>query len=244
MRLKSMDLLSAAATRPLKLIVLATSISLVAACGKVDRLETQRSSVPHDYEKRHPIVLTKKPFTVKVFPGGAGLSRNDRERLEDLAKRYQKNGRGPIFIHFPSNARQSAKVIGQIRRILASARVRGRLLVGSYPVLDKELASPVRVSFKSLTAAVASKCGEWPDDLASAGSLNSWNNRPYWNLGCAYQNMLAVQTSDPRDLAGPRGETPPDVAMRMRAIGKVRKGNDPSTSWNVKNTTISNAGGN
>ena len=41
-------------------------------------------------------------------------------------------------------------------------------------------------------------------------------------------------TSDPRDVATPRGETPPDVEMRIRAIGHVRKGDDPGTKWQVQ----------
>ncbi len=89
------------------------------------------------------------------------------------------------------------------------------------------MAAAVRLSFIGLKSKVATKCGEWPDDLASASSLHTWQNKPYWNMGCAYQNMLAVQVSNPRDIASPRGETPADVRMRMRAIGKVRQGNDP-----------------
>lgn len=244
MRTTSMALKSSIARRSIQFSLLAASLTIVAACGKVDRLATQSSSVPFDYKERHPIVMTTKPFTVKIYPGGNKLSYADRERLEDLAKRYNVNGRGPIYVQFPSGAYRPKRALGEIRRVLAANGAKGRLLVGSYPVLDRELASPVKVSFKSLAAKVATRCGEWPDDLASATSLNSWNNKPYWNLGCAYQNMIAVQTSDPRDIASPRGEAPPDVAMRMRAIGKVRKGDDPGTKWTVKNTAIGNAGGN
>jgi pilus assembly protein CpaD len=63
-------------------------------------------------------------------------------------------------------------------------------------------------------------------------------------MGCAYQNMLAVQVANPRDIASPRGETPSDVRMRMRAIGKVRQGTDPGTAWKVQNSNIGSVGGN
>ena len=48
--------------------------------------------------------------------------------------------------------------------------------------------------------------------------------------------MIAAQVADPRDIAEPQGETPPDVAMRMRAINNIRKGADPGTTWQTKNS--------
>ena len=83
-------------------------------------------------------------------------------------------------------------------------------------------------------AKVKGPCGEWPDDLASGGSLDGWQNTTYWNFGCANQATLAAQIADPRDLVEPRGETPGDVETRMRAIQKVRQGADPGTGWAAK----------
>lgn len=229
-----------------KAVALAAAFAALAACGKVDRLATVSSAVPFDYRERHPIVLTNKIYKIKVYSSLSGISRADRERVADLAKRYKRNGRGPVVVEYPLGraSRASQRAVRQIRAILAKNGARGRMRVGGYEVIDSELAQPIRVSFVGLGAKVANPCGEWPDDLASASSLNGWNNKPYWNQGCAYQSMLAAQTSDPRDLAGPRGEAPPDVSMRMRAIDNVRKGEDPGTNWKVKNTTISTAGGN
>lgn len=227
-----------------KLALAGLSLTMLAACGKVDRLATTSSTVPFDYQKRHPIVLADKPFVTKIFPTNSGISRSDRERIADLARRYAKDGRGPVMIEFPSHGFSGRGSLNQIRSILASNGARGRLRVSTYQVVDTENAAPVRVSFIGLGAKVATRCGEWPDDLASASSLDGWNNKPYWNLGCSYQTMIAAQASDPRDVASPRGEAPPDVEMRIRAIGNVRKGEDPATKWQVKNTTISTAGGN
>ena len=94
-----------------------------------------------------------------------------------------------------------------------------------------------------LVAKVASQCGQWPDDLASAGSINGWENRPYWNLGCSTQSNLAALVADPRDLVSPYGEAPNDVAKRTRAITSIRGGADPATSWTVKNSNIGATGG-
>ncbi|MGE3644894.1 MAG: CpaD family pilus assembly protein [Beijerinckiaceae bacterium] len=244
MRIKSKLSQPASLSRGLTLALLAGLLPLMAACGKVDRLSTVSSTVPFDYQKRHPIQIKSDIYSIKVYPANGGLTRPDRARIADLAQRYRENGRGSVVVEFPQESAGDRGVLQAIRTTLAANGARGRLHVTSYRPADEEIAPPVRVSIKVLQASVATRCGEWPDDMASASSLNGWNNKPYWNLGCSYQNMLAQQTADPRDLAGPRGETPPDVVMRTRAISNVRKGTDPSTKWQVKNTTINNAGGN
>jgi pilus assembly protein CpaD len=68
-------------------------------------------------------------------------------------------------------------------------------------------------------------------------------NKTYWNFGCANQNMFATQVADPRDLASPRGEEPPDMDFRLRAVTNIRKGADPSTDWKVRNSQIGSVGG-
>jgi pilus assembly protein CpaD len=101
----------------------------------------------------------------------------------------------------------------------------------------------LRLSFEALKAKVANRCGEWPRDLASGTSLAGWQNESYWNFGCAEQSTFAAQIADPRDLLGPRGKTPSDIEMRMRAIDRLRSGQDLSTSWQVKGTSIGSVGG-
>ena len=82
---------------------------------------------------------------------------------------------------------------------------------------------PEHMSFSALRARVASNCGEWPDDLMSGSSLQTWNNKPYWNMGCAYQTMFAAQVSNSSDLVEPRATANGDVEMRTRAIGKIKE---------------------
>ena len=94
-----------------------------------------------------------------------------------------------------------------------------------------------------MTARVAHQCGEWPRDLASGSTLETWKNSPYWNLGCSYQNMIATQLDDPRDLEAPRATSPSDIQMRTRAIAKVRQGADPATQWTDKSIGIGTVGG-
>ena len=78
--------------------------------------------------------------------------------------------------------------------------------------------------------------------LASGSSVEGWNNKPYWNFGCAYQTAFAAQVADPRDLVTPKGETPADTALRVRGIESLRKGEDPGVNWKLSNSSISSVG--
>ena len=232
-----------AAVRCALLVIVPLSLT---ACGTVDRLATTASVIPDKVEERHPIVLGEAATTIDVFPAGGRLDIGDQSRVSDFAAKYKESGHGPITIMLPQGGHggSNAGSVNAIRRALAKEGINGVIRVGNYPVADQSVAASVRLSFIGLKARVATKCGEWPDDLASASSLHTWQNKPYWNLGCAYQNMLAVQVANPRDIASPRGESPADVRMRTRAIGKVRQGADPGTSWKVQNSNIGSVGGN
>lgn len=216
----------------------------LAACG-VDRTVTG-SLIEDDLRLRHPIVLASMPTTLDIFPDGHGLDKVSSAQLRQFAAQYHQSGEGQISVMLPqggASGKEAHAALEAIRRELSAGGARGYINVGSYPVTDPALAAPVRLSFNELKAKVAHRCGEWPADLASGSTLETWNNRPYYNFGCAYQNSIAVQIDNPRDLAGPRAEQPADTAFRTRAISNVRKGQDPGTSWQTKNSTISQVGG-
>jgi pilus assembly protein CpaD len=136
----------------------------------------------------------------------------------------------------------SRGTIEAVRRALAIGGAAVPLQISSYPVVNHDLASPIRLSFVALKAKVADPCGQWPSDLASGSSVQGWENKLYWNFGCSYQSMIAEQVADPRDLVGPRAEDPADTQMRSRGISDLRKGTDPTTDWKTKNTSISTIG--
>ena len=142
-------------------------------------------------------------------------------------------GLGGVVLRVPSGAVDAAAVgrtMVAVRRDLAANGVRG-VQVASYPAGDPSLPSPLHLSYVRLQADVSSRCGDWPDDLNSGSSLNGWENRSYYNLGCASTKTLTAQIDDPRDLVRPRAEDPTDVQLRTRAIGKLRAGFDPGTAW-------------
>lgn len=228
---------------PALLAVLAASASM-AACARIDRTATVATHMPETVEERHPIALAETPVSIDIFHAGQSFEKSQQLRVKQFGAMYRETGKGPITVLLPSGKGRAGaeSALSGIRGALASAGVGGHIQVGSYQPDNANLAAPVRLSFVAVQARVASRCGQWPDDLGSASSLEGWQNKQYWNFGCSHQNMFAQQVADPRDMASPRGETQADVNMRMRAIGNVRKGNDPGTKWQVKNANIGGLG--
>ena len=202
-----------------------------------------------DYRDRHPVVLAEAPTSVELLPQtmGGGLDSETRRAIAGLRRavsslRAWHDHDARAFGRFRSQRRAAiGRAYSRLSRTgTASAR---RSMSAPIRCATPALAAPIRLSFTGVKAEVAGPCGEWPDDLASGASLDGWQNRAFWNFGCANQATLSAQLADPRDLLGPRGETPQDIETRMRAINKVRAGADPSTGWATKSGAISGVGG-
>jgi pilus assembly protein CpaD len=227
-------------TRILAMLLLAGPL---AACGGVDRVIIS-TAPPDDYEKRHPIELRQDVYKLDLFVGGS-LDSRSKGQIAEFAQTWHRLGGSQMRLLLPTgtgNGVANTHALDDIRHELLRNGVRGAISVGSYSVADPRLASPLQLSFVGLKAKVATRCGEWPEDMASGSSLQGWGNHTYWNQGCSYQNMLATQVADPRDLADKQGEGPKDTEMRTRAIGNVRKGADPGTTWTTKNSSIGAVG--
>ena len=240
---KSVDVHAGRATRAALLLVLVAPLT---ACG-LNKVYAP-ADPGFDYRDRHPVVLAEAPTSVELLPQamGSALDSEMRRRLLTFVAQYRRFGHGMITMLAPSGSsdpKGARRSVELIRAYLERDGLGATIYVGSYPVRDAALAAPIRISFTGVKAEVAGPCGEWPDDLASGASLDGWQNRAFWNFGCANQATLSAQLADPRDLLGPRGETPQDIETRMRAINKVRAGADPSTGWATKSGAISGVGG-
>ena len=219
------------------------ALPLGACTSRLDRVVNVTQTIPDDYRQRHPIVLTNSAQTLDIFAGGPGgaLDARQAKSIRAFAKDYQSAGQGPMQVllpHGPQVGGASQASLAAIRNALIQAGVRGYINSGTYEVTDVTLAAPLRLSFVRLKAKVATNCGDWPADIVGGSTTQSWENRPYYNLGCATQMNLAEQVDDPRDLVEPRAEDSSDVQMRTRAIGFIRRGLDPSTIWLNANSHI------
>jgi len=201
----------------------------LALAGCTDRLATG-STVSDDYRERHPIVLAERPVTLNLF-SNRKLDDVAKRRILEFAGEADSEGAPVLEVLTPAGAFNEGDMRGLLPAVKAALQEGGfkaKVSIGSYPAADPRAVSPLRLSYRSVRAGVSHRCGEWPRDLASGSSLESWDNRPYWNLGCSYQNMIATQLDDPRDLEAPRALSRSDVQMRTRAIGVARQGGEPS----------------
>lgn len=218
-------------------VLAACALGALAAACKTDPATTGGIDVT-DYRARHPIVLTDGNRTLDVFPTGTGhLDPRQANDVDAFMLEYRRYGRGSLLMQVPQGVpadqvvavERTASVLG---RLGTQNGVDGReIAVSGYAVAAPTLASPIRLSFQRMQAKVADACGLWPQDLGARGFASDYNNQPSWNLGCAMQSNVAAQVADPIDLVRGRPEGRIDTVKRVRDIGQLRDGKDPSTTW-------------
>jgi pilus assembly protein CpaD len=218
------------------------------ACTHTDDVTTT-ASVPDDYRLRHPIAIQESDRSVVIFIGHArgGLSGAQRADVMGLAQLWLQEGTGAIVADMPvgtSNARAAADSIHEIQALLAAAGVPPRgLVVRNYHPDDPRQLPTIRLNYPKISA-VAGPCGLWPEDLGpSVKDKSYFENKPYYNFGCAYQRNMAAMVDNPSDLVQPRAETPAYTIRRTEAFEKYRKGTATATMYpDADKAKLSDAG--
>jgi pilus assembly protein CpaD len=196
--------------------------ALVSGCANPDRTTT--GSLPDDYRTRHPIVVSEgeKSIDIPIAAGGSGLIRGQSEVIAGFAAEYMRSSSGIIQIIIPqgsANSGAAAAAAGDIRRLLVRMGVpKARILQGRFAPSHFEDAAPIRLTYRAISAHTG-PCGEWPEDM----TLNTIENKNYYNFGCASQSNLAAQIANPNDLLGPRQMTPADAEQRGQAMKRYRE---------------------
>jgi pilus assembly protein CpaD len=205
------------------------------ACTHTDEVVT--ASVPNDYRQRHPIAIQEADRSVVIFVGHArgGLSASQRADVMGLAQTWLREGTGAINADLPidtPNARAAADAFREIQALLAAAGVPPRgIVVRHYHPQDPRQMATIRLNYPKISA-VAGPCGLWPEDLGpSIRNKSYFENKPYYNFGCAYQRNMAAMVDNPSDLVQPRPETPAYTARRTVAFEKYRKGTSTTTTY-------------
>jgi len=193
---------------------------------------------PSDYRARHPIVLADGTRSLDVFPTGPGhLDPRQGDDVDAFMLEYRRFGRGGMLMEVPrglppAQAAATERTAGHILQRAGQDGVARRDIVANpYAVAAPGLASPIRLSFQRMQAKVADACGTWPEDLGASDFARDNSNKPFWNFGCSTQSMVAAQVADPVDLVRGRPEGRIDSVKRIRDVGQLREGKDPSTQW-------------
>ena len=215
------------------LVGLAATLSACTHTGDV----ATTASIPDDYRKRHPIAVEEADHAIVVFVGRGrgGLSASQRTDVMGLAQSWVEDATGTITADVPvgtPNARAAADSFREIQALLSAAGVPPRgLVVRNFHPQDPRQMAAIRLSYPKL-AAVAGPCGMWPEDLGpSIKNKSYFENKQYYNFGCAFQRNMAAMIDNPADLVQPRPETPAYTIRRSEAFEKYRKGTPTTTSY-------------
>jgi pilus assembly protein CpaD len=221
--------------RVLRLTAALLGLSVILGACTSTSGELVTASVPNDYRLRHPIAIEEARQSIVVFVGQArgGLSLSQRADIMGLARTWVREGTGAIVADVPvdtPNARAAAATFQEIHEVLAAGGVPPRgITLHRYHPDDPEFFATIRLSYPRI-AAVAGPCGLWPADVGpSISDPDYFENKPYYNLGCATQRNLAAMIDNPADIVQPRSETYAYTARRNAAFEKYRKG-DPTTT--------------
>src|ERR1700675_5190732 len=208
---------------------------VLGACTHTDEVLT--ASVPDDYRQRHPIAIQEADRSVVIFVGHTrgDLSAAQRADVIGLARIWASEGTGAIVADVPvdtQNARAAASSFREIRALLTASGVPSRAIsLHRYHPDDPRTLATIRLSYPKI-AAVAGPCGLWPEDLGpSIKDRGYFENKPYYNYGCAYQRNMAAMIDNPSDLVQPRPETPAYTTRRTEGFEKYRKGATTTTTY-------------
>jgi pilus assembly protein CpaD len=163
-----------------------------------------------------------------------------------FAQTWKKDATGGIIIDQPSgtsNQLAANEAVREARSILAAAGVPlYAVAVRPYQPKNRVAIATIRLNYPKITAE-AGPCGLWPADLGPSYEPQHFENKPYWNLGCAHQRNLAAMVDNPADLVQPRGESSPSAARRSVVMDKYRKGEATATTYpNAAKGMISDVG--
>jgi pilus assembly protein CpaD len=209
---------------------------VLGACTHTDDV-VATASVPDDYRLRHPIAIQESNNSLVIFVGRArgGLSAEQRADVMGLAQNWLHEGTGGIVADVPvgtPNARAAESAFREAQALLSAAGVPPHgVTLHHYRPDDPRQLPTVRLSFPKISA-VAGPCGLWPEDLGpSIKDRGYFENKPYYNFGCANQRNLAAMVDNPSDLVQPRPETPAYTARRTEGFEKYRKGSTTTTNY-------------
>ncbi|MGL4635753.1 MAG: CpaD family pilus assembly protein [Beijerinckiaceae bacterium] len=217
--MKNHDIFASVLRRGIAAAALAVTVS--ACSNRIDVTGT----IPHDYRERHPIQLVKANETMDIFVGNQSgdIGVRQQQDVRHFARSYMENGQGPLIAYLPTGGNNHGVSAGlnSIRNSLAGGGAGGRLQIAHYHP-DTPGAAPIKLVYAKLTAQTPNKCGYESEEIIQTRFSANMQNTQSRNFGCTYQQNLAAQIADPRDLVRPRQDGPVDVNKRLAGIERLR----------------------
>jgi pilus assembly protein CpaD len=215
---------------PQRLRLAALLISTAAALGACTTTQDDTTaSIPNDYRLRHPIVIQEADRTVEVLVGTrrGGLTASQRADVTAFAEAWLHEGTGGIAVDLPTatpNSYAANQTLHEIESIFAAVGVPANAVkVREYRPEDPRQLATIKLNYPKIVAD-AGPCGVWPEDLGPTFKNRIYQeNKPYYNLGCAYQRNMAAMVANPSDLIQPRPETPNSATRRSTVLTKYGK---------------------
>ena len=146
-----------------------------------------------------------------VGSGRGGLSPTQRAEVLAFAQNWQRDGTGGLVIDRPVGGTNERAAVDTLRQVVvdhrAGAGVPNSYGIGirPYPIPARRLRRYGSIIRRSSRRPVPVACGR---TTSVPPTTSHFENKPYWNFGCATQRNLASQVANPADLVQPRAEGP------------------------------------
>ena len=178
--------------------------------------------------ERHPIAVRQGEVTLDlaVYPGSSGLNESQKDKVANFLAAYETQSSDRLLIRAPSggpNETAAMRAYDQVRKALRQAGIDPRSVALEPYFANSDPGAPLRISYLQFVAEPPD-CPDWSENIG-----RDPHNMPWPNMGCATQRNLAASVADPRDLLGPRGETPRPGERRDVVWGKYIAG-EPTIS--------------
>jgi pilus assembly protein CpaD len=152
-----------------------------------------------------------------------------------FAQSWLHEGTGGIAIDLPTatpNAYAANQTLHEIQSIFAAVGVPPQgVKIREYRPEDPRQLATIKLNYPKITAD-AGPCGVWPEDLGPTFKNRIYQeNKPYYNLGCAYQRNMAAMVANPSDLIQPRPETPSSATRRTTVLDKYGRSQPTAVTY-------------
>lgn len=196
---------------------------LLTGCASYQKDHFTVGSTPKDYRTQHPIVVSQNEVSedLIVSRSMSRMSFRHENTATSFYGRFKQSGAKSLRLVLPSGSHNEAAARRVGHDVIAHMKTLGleahQVTVSRYHASNHGDAATVRLSFDAITADIASKCGQWNEDLRDTSENHNYNN-----FGCSTQNNLAKMIANPADLLGPRGESEIDAERRDNVINDWR----------------------